>query len=34
MLEGALQSFLAFEPYLEPRFADEVRAVLQGHADG
>ena len=32
MLEGALQSFLAFEPYLEPRFAAQVRAVLQGHA--
>jgi len=31
MLEGALQSFLAFEPYLEPRFAAKVRAVLQGH---
>lgn len=32
MLEGALQSFLAFEPYLEPRFAAQVRAVLKGHA--
>ena len=32
MLDGALQSFLTFEPYLEPRFAEEVRAMLQSHA--
>jgi AcrR family transcriptional regulator len=32
MLEGALQCFLAFEPYLERRFAREVQAVLRNHA--
>jgi AcrR family transcriptional regulator len=32
MLEGALQSFLTLEPYLEPRFAAQVRAVLRSHA--
>ena len=32
MLDGALQSFLSFEPYLEPRFAAEVRAVFESHA--
>jgi AcrR family transcriptional regulator len=32
MLEGALQGLLSFEAYLEPRFAAEVRAVLQSHA--
>jgi AcrR family transcriptional regulator len=29
MLEGALQGFSSLEPYLEPRFAADVRAVLQ-----
>jgi AcrR family transcriptional regulator len=32
MLNGALQSFMTFEPYLEPRFAAKVRAVFQSHA--
>jgi AcrR family transcriptional regulator len=32
MWEGALQSFLSLEPYLEPRFAAKVRAVFQSRA--
>ncbi len=32
MLDGAFQSFLSFEPYLEPRFAAEVRSVFESHA--
>ena len=32
MLDGALQSFMTFEPYLDQDFAAEVRAVFQKHA--
>jgi len=28
MLDGALQSFMTFEPYLDQDFAIEVRAVF------
>jgi len=32
MREGALQSFMSLEPYLEPRFAAKVRVVFQSSA--
>jgi AcrR family transcriptional regulator len=32
MVDGALQGFLAFAPYLDPDFADEVRAVFDERA--
>ena len=34
VVDGALQSFLSFAPYLDPGFATEVRAVLDAHARG
>ena len=34
MLEGALQSFLTFAPYLDVGFAAEVRAVIDERARG
>jgi AcrR family transcriptional regulator len=32
VVEGALQSFLTFAPYLEPAFADEVRVIFDERA--
>jgi AcrR family transcriptional regulator len=32
MVDGALQGFLTFAPYLDPDFADEVRAVFDERA--
>ena len=32
VVDGALQSFLTFAPYLEPGFAEEVRAVFDERA--
>ena len=32
MLDGALQSFMTFEPYLDQDFAAEARAVFQERA--
>jgi len=32
VVDGALQSFLTFAPYLEPSFAEEVRAVFDERA--
>jgi AcrR family transcriptional regulator len=34
IVEGAVQGFLTFSPYLDPGFAAEVRAVLDAHARG
>ena len=34
MVDGALQSFLTFAPYLDEGFAAEVRAVIDERASG